>query len=107
MWSLDVFQLQMHFYSKEKVNLILVICVKSFEAVIVKITCFIHNAFCIIDLLPVNNFHYWIEKIHFTVSTKRFKYFWIKTEMLLTDECYIVYYLLTVNMILTRAQAYA
>lgn len=61
MWLLDVFQLQACFiYSKRKVNLILVICVKSFEIVIVKITCFIHNAFCLIDLLPVHNVHYCI-----------------------------------------------
>lgn len=41
-----------------EVNLILVTCVKSFEMAIVKITCFIHNAFCFTASLPVNNFYY-------------------------------------------------
>lgn len=91
---------------KMEVNLISVICVKSFGMAIVKITCFIHIAFCFTALLPVNNFHFsqvksTFQSVYWTVPVAVNQG---RDAIILVILCYIV--LLIPNTILLRAQAY-
>lgn len=88
---------------KMEVNLISAICVKSFGMAIVKITCFIHNAFCFTASLPVSNFHFSLVKSTFqsvcSVAVNQGR-----DAVLLLILCYIV--LLIPNTILPRSQVH-